>query len=420
LQKNILTLELADQCVKCGLCLPHCPTYQYSHNESESPRGRIALVQGLAENKLLPDAHLLQHIDTCLLCRNCERVCPAAVKVGKIIDSGRILIHDEKPAAQSKPFLLNVFTSPVWMRFLNNTLWCYQSSGLKWLIRKLNLLAFTRLQHVEHLLPTVYWAKKQRRLHSAKQQTKGCIALFIGCLGETFEQQTTQALIKLLNRLGYHVDVVAQQTCCGAHSLHSGETQQRIDLARQNIKAFSNKQYDAILYSATGCGIQLQEYAALPWSDSEAQKQAEQFVNLLEEATFFLKRITWPETISFSRLHKKVAVHEPCSQKNVLRQNENSSELLKNIPGLESSLLNHNETCCGGAGMYMLTHGKLAQALRQPKIEAACGYQNGDKMDIIVTTNPGCSLFLGAGLASEQIRVVHPAVLLAEQLNKSS
>lgn len=416
MQKNLLTLELADQCVKCGLCLPHCPTYQNSHNESESPRGRIALLQGLAENNILPDVHLRQHIDACLLCRNCERVCPAGVKVGQIINNGRAQMHDKQSPAPVKLLLLNVFSSPTLMRVLNNALWCYQSSGLKWLVRKLNLLAFRQLQELERLLPTVYRAKKQRRIHPVKQPTKDCVALFIGCLGETFEQQTTHALIKLLNRLGYHVDVIAQQTCCGAHSLHTGDTQHRINLARQNIQAFSNNQYNTILYSATGCGAQLQEYATLPWSESE-QQQAEQFVNLLQEATLFLQKVSWPENISFSSLHKKVAVHEPCSQKNVLRQNENCSELLRKIPGLNVSLLKGNETCCGGAGIYMLTHGKLARSLRQTKIDAACGSQNGNKVDIVVTTNPGCSLFLGAGLAPERIRVVHPVVLLAEQLN---
>ena len=417
MQKNTRILELADQCVKCGLCLPHCPTYQYSQNEAESPRGRIALLQGLAENSLFADKQLQQHIDACLLCRNCERVCPAGVKVAEIIESGRGLIQVNQPAGHAKRLGLNIFAAAGLMRFLNNTLWCYQNSGLKWLVKKLNILTFSRLKEVERLLPTIRWSSKLRRIYPAIKQSKGNVALFIGCLGESFEQQTTQASIKLLNRLGYTVEVVEQQTCCGAHASHSGDTQYRIDLARKNINAFSNQTYDAILYSATGCGVSLREYAHLPWQNQEQLQEAEQFVQSLEEVTHFLKRIHWPEDISFTHLDKMVAVHEPCSQKNVLRQNQLSSALLEKIPGLNTSLLEHNETCCGGAGMYMITHGKLARSLRQAKLDAARNTQNGAQRDVVVTTNPGCSLFIGAGLAGDKIRVVHPVVLLAEQLN---
>ncbi|MGB1427236.1 MAG: 4Fe-4S dicluster domain-containing protein, partial [Cycloclasticus sp.] len=66
-----------DLCVKCGLCLPHCPTYTLSQNENESPRGRLALIQGWSEGQLELSDTLTQHIDNCLTCRACEKMCPA-------------------------------------------------------------------------------------------------------------------------------------------------------------------------------------------------------------------------------------------------------------------------------------------------------------------------------------------------------
>src|SRR5215475_8968771 len=79
----------ADKCVKCALCLPHCPTYRVSKDEGESPRGRIALMQGMATGALELTPALSRHLDQCLACRACEAVCPAEVPYGKLIDAGR-------------------------------------------------------------------------------------------------------------------------------------------------------------------------------------------------------------------------------------------------------------------------------------------------------------------------------------------
>ncbi|MEJ2116319.1 MAG: 4Fe-4S dicluster domain-containing protein, partial [Gammaproteobacteria bacterium] len=82
-------IDATDQCVMCGLCLPHCPTYQIAKNEAESPRGRIALVRAVYEGQLCASKTISIHLDHCLTCMNCERACPANVDYEKIIDAGR-------------------------------------------------------------------------------------------------------------------------------------------------------------------------------------------------------------------------------------------------------------------------------------------------------------------------------------------
>jgi glycolate oxidase iron-sulfur subunit len=86
----------ADRCVKCALCLPHCPTYRDSLDENESPRGRIALMQAAAREELAVDTRLAGHLNRCLGCRNCEPVCPADVPYGRLLDAGRAILQDTR------------------------------------------------------------------------------------------------------------------------------------------------------------------------------------------------------------------------------------------------------------------------------------------------------------------------------------
>src|SRR5438552_4839167 len=82
-------LALADRCVQCGLCLPHCPTYRLDATETESPRGRIAYAKALATGVLAPTELGDLHLDHCLGCRRCEGACPAGVEYGSLLVAAR-------------------------------------------------------------------------------------------------------------------------------------------------------------------------------------------------------------------------------------------------------------------------------------------------------------------------------------------
>ena len=52
-------------CVSCGLCLPHCPTYRVTQEESASPRGRIALMKAAADTGFV-DEEFVGFMDACI------------------------------------------------------------------------------------------------------------------------------------------------------------------------------------------------------------------------------------------------------------------------------------------------------------------------------------------------------------------
>jgi glycolate oxidase iron-sulfur subunit len=181
------------------------------------------------------------------------------------------------------------------------------------------------------------------------------------------------------------------------------------ELMRRNIAAFANG-CDAIVSVASGCAATLCEYGKY----LEDDKSAENFSGRIRDINQFLADAVWPEHIAFHPLPRRIAVHDPCTITNVLRQEDKIYALLGKIPGAEIIPLPENKVCCGAAGTYHLTQTSIAKQLRAPKID----HLKRLAPDILVTSNPGCATFLAAGLreAGQTIEVMHPVTLLEKQL----
>ena len=92
-------LDLIDDCVHCGFCLPTCPTYVLWGEEMDSPRGRIVLMkQGHDEIS----APLIGHLDNCLGCMACVTACPSGVQYDKLLEDARAQVERnfERPASR--------------------------------------------------------------------------------------------------------------------------------------------------------------------------------------------------------------------------------------------------------------------------------------------------------------------------------
>ncbi|MBD3671499.1 MAG: (Fe-S)-binding protein [Gammaproteobacteria bacterium] len=405
-------IDLADRCVMCGLCIPHCPTYALTRNENESPRGRIALMQGLARGQLEPDASSFAHLDHCLECRACESVCPSRVPYGRLLDDMRAQLRQNgRRTRRSVRWLLTLLGgTPARLRRWSNYLYLYQRLGLQRLTATLGYLGSRRLRRLNRLLPVMSRPEAPITLHPAnvRVETLGKVQLFTGCASRLLDRQTREAAVYLLTRLGYVVNIPQQQVCCGALHRHEGESALAAQLAEHNLQAF-DKREGPILSLASGCSSHLSEYPL-----TTTDWRAEGFSERAEDITGFLARARWPERLQFAPLEGKVAVHEPCLQRNVLKQSFHTYALLQKIPRLEVVPLTGNELCCGAAGSQMISQPEQADALLTPKLAAA------RDMDVtyLVSTNIGCALHLAAGLREQgqEIEVLHPLTLLARQL----
>ena len=387
----------ASECMRCGMCVSSCPTFRLFQVDEETPRRRIRTLSKLLVENLPVSADERLHLDNCLQCRACETVCPSRMTYGQLFDQARVQLK-VNPGWLAK-LAFRLIENKRWRTRLMPLLAVYLKSGLQKPLRRSGLLNKLHLADAEALLgkPALQALAVS---YSASTTTRGRVALFTGCIAEHFDRETLLAAIKLLNAIGYEVLVPPQQGCCGAIHQHNGQS--AAGLIDNNIKAFNELDVDAVIHTATGCGAMLSEYQ----NDDEAGQLFRQRLYDINE--FLLKH--WPDDLQLTASKLKVAVHEPCSQRSVLKNEQTVYALLQKIPGLSIAALADNHICCGAGGSYMLTHpdnaGQL-QALKQQII-------SGSSADVVVSGNFGCAVFLSA----DEGRVEHPLLLLARHLDE--
>lgn len=397
----------ADKCVKCALCLPHCPTYRVSKDEGESPRGRIALMQGMATGALELTPRLVAHLDQCLACRACEAVCPAEVPYGKLIDAGRAELRRRGHGEPLNARLFAFFMRGRGRRHLLQGLLRFSDQiGLHHLLQGSGPASLRRLTK---LLPVIPKPKRWEPIYAPRKERGKEVSLFLGCVADISQPQVTASAIALLNAIGVSVQIPKSQGCCGALDQHAGRTGKAKELARKNLAAFTG---DApILGTASGCTASLVEY------EQVAGPEAKAFAARVQDIGAWLAEDRILQKVEFKAWNAKVLVQAPCTQRNVLKTEKSSVTLLKLIPGLAIKPIPASMGCCGAAGSYMLNEAEKADAFA----DAYAAYIQEQKADALITSNVGCAMHLRAALARHGIRiaVLHPIELLAQQLPDS-
>ena len=390
--------KVADRCVRCGLCLPHCPTYRLARQEAESPRGRIALIQAWAEGELQDSPALQRHLDTCLECLACERACPTLVPFASLMDGARAAHWRHRPAWRRglhQGWLL-LLASPGMAALTGAAGQLYRGLGLARLVAATGLSRWPAIGALHRLAQHLEGPPRIPPARLPPEVSRGPIGLFLGCIARAAQPGAIEASVQVLRRLGYEVVIPPEQTCCGGMHRHNGLPQAADRRLQTNARAFADLPAVGL---ASACVAELR---------TQPQLAATQ------ELCRLLADLDWPATVPLMPLPRRIDLHVPCSQRNRLRDPDAARDLLRRIPGVELIDLPENDLCCGAAGTYLLQQPRLSQALLQPKLThlAASGAK------ILVTTNTGCALHLAAGVreAGLAVEVLHPVQVIARQL----
>ncbi|MEO8000852.1 MAG: (Fe-S)-binding protein [Arenimonas sp.] len=355
---------LADRCVQCGLCLPHCPTYQLDRSETESPRGRIAYMKALALGQINATEAGDHHLDHCLGCRRCESACPANVEYGRLLNLARVQQYLRKPPPYRQKLMIDLLAKPKLLKI----------AGM--------------LGRTAGFLPVL--PEKVALSDRPTSNTGKKIAIFTGCIANSYEAATRLNLQCLLNALGFSVEPIISQTCCGTAAYHLGDTATTNRMSDANKAAFRDN--ITVLTLASGCHEQL--------------SRCLQSQNKVIDALDFIFQHS--ANLKFKPSGKRISLHIPCSQSTVVKSDNATRKLLAMIPDLDIFEL-PDKGCCGAAGLHMLAEPERANRLRSPLIEKI---HEADVTELL-SSNIGCRLHIANGL---KIPVQHPIDFLAEHL----
>jgi glycolate oxidase iron-sulfur subunit len=377
--------ELIRDCVHCGFCLPTCPTYSLWHEEMDSPRGRIYLMQGLLDGTVELNETVTEHFDRCLGCMACMTSCPSGVQYDKLIE----LTREKIELDVKRPLRERVLRRAVFTVFPH-------PSRLRLALRFAALPAPGPFKPLKELKPPWREAVSPPTQTAAQGERLGRIGLLTGCVQSVLLGEVNRASARVLAAYGYET-VTPYAGCCGALALHAGRREEGLELAHRTEKAFAAAGVDAIVTNAAGCGSHL--------------KDADLDIPVLDIS----EALAAGRAPELNPLEVRVAFQDSCHLAHAQRIRSEPRELLRSIPGLELLEPAEQEICCGSAGIYNLVQPDAARELGERK--AAHVLATG--ADVYVTANPGCLLQVSAALrrAGHPLSAAHPVELLDASLH---
>ena len=409
------------QCMRCGFCLPTCPTYALTGRERSSPRGRVALARAVAEKKLEFTGAVKEEAFFCLDCRACTTACPSGVKAGEVMEVCRSQSHDFYPlGAIGKTFrefiLRRMLISPDLLEHAMLPTRLYQRLGLQWLVRHLGVLKLGPdwMAKAEGMLPSLEKPLRSQlpEVIPAQGEKRGRVGFFLGCVMTLLYPQVSRQTVRVLAHQGYEVVTPRATKCCGAPHLSEGDRQTARELALFNLELFLAQDVDWIVTDCAGCGAALKEYEEILAEDADHHRLA-LFRAKVRDISEFLAA-EGLRTEGLREVRRAVTYHEPCHLCHAQGISSQPRQLLKSVPGLELREMAESSWCCGSAATWGLKYSEESRQVLDRKLQNVAATQ----AEILVTANPGCHLQLAWGVRQADMpqEVRHLMEILGEAI----
>jgi glycolate oxidase iron-sulfur subunit len=413
--------KLIDSCVHCGFCLSTCPSYRVIGKETDSPRGRIYMMDEINEGRATLSPAMVQHFDSCLGCLACVTTCPSGVEYDQLIAAMRPQIERNYSRSPAEKLLRNlifsIFPYPKRLRALLRPLLIYQKVGLQQWFRKqplLNKLLPKTIAAMESILPTLSpkgFRDDLPEIIPAQGKKRYRVGMLLGCVQRVFLPEVNEATVRVLTANGCEVVIPKGQGCCAALSHHQGQEEQAKTLAREMIDRFEETGVEFIVINASGCGHTMKEYGRLLAEDPMYSDRARAFSAKVRDVQEFLDQVGLTAPLAALQAEPLTVVYQDaCHMIHGQKIQSQPRRLLRQIPGLKLKEPIDAALCCGSAGVYNIFQPEVADELGQQKVDnlTKTGAQ------LIASANVGCTLQLNKHLQLQRktVPILHPMQLL--------
>lgn len=229
------------RCTGVGKCLANttksgsvmCPSFQATHNDKDSTRGRSRVLQEMVNGTLIDgwrSPEVAEALELCLACKGCRRDCPTGVDMASF--KSHVLF--EKYRRRLRPAShYSMGWLPRWGRLVTGLRigWlaniATQTPGLRAIVKA---MAGVDQRRPMPRFRSTRSASAQSQL-AAGEGIRGRVAVWVDSFTDAFVGEQLPALVKLLVLVGYDVKVIGSKACCGLTWITTGQ----LDAARRQM-----------------------------------------------------------------------------------------------------------------------------------------------------------------------------------------
>ncbi len=419
--------DMLATCMKCGMCQSVCPVFGVSYMEADVARGKLALVDNLA-NKIIKDPEAVaDKLGRCLLCGSCKANCPSGVPIIDIFLDAREIVTTYIGLNPIKKIVFRgLLTKPALFSFLTNFGSKFQFIALrknKTVQDTSSAPLFKKIIGSRHFrqLPNKSFLLKVGAMNTESKTGKPKVAFFPGCLGDKFYTNVSQACIDVLKYHDVGIYMPKGMACCGIPAIASGDIEGMLEQTKINLDVLDKVEYDYLITACSSCTSTIKElwpHYADRLSDTEkevAKKIAEKSLDINEFLIDVLKVDTLANSNQTSAEEKiQVTFHDSCHLKKSLDVYKQPRTLVEMNSNYELKEMPEADRCCGCGGSFTLFHYDLSYNIAQRKRDNIVS----TNAKVVATGCPACMLQLEDVLSqnADPVEVKHAIEIYAESL----
>jgi glycolate oxidase iron-sulfur subunit len=422
-----LVKELDDQivvCMRCGMCQSVCPLFAETGREADVARGKLALLDGLAQELFANPQGVQDRLTRCLLCGSCAANCPSGVKVLDIFIKARAILAGYMGLSPWKKVVFRRLLSKP--DFFNRILaWGTRFQGI--FIKPVDdllgsscsrfLSPLLRGRHIKPLA-AVPLHRQVPTLNTAPGAAGQKVAFFVGCLIDKIFPQVGEAVLKILDHHGVGVYLPPDQGCCGIPALSSGDTESFDRLVRHNLELFGSEPFDQLITACATCASTIKKMwplMAKEYPEADQARIADLSGRVMDISQFLADRVGLEAEGREGAVDRvPITYHDPCHLKKSLGVMAQPRAMIRANPGYDLKEMAEADWCCGCGGSFNLQNYEISKAIGQRKRENI----KKSQCAVVATGCPACMLQITDMLsqAGDQVQVRHAIEVYAESL----